>query len=820
MKKRIIAVITSLSIIIASVVGFGAINAFGATSGDCSADGASVKWSYSALTKTLSITGTGDMKSYVAATAVPWRSFKPDCTTIKVGEGVTAIGVLAFYGFSNVTSVTLPSTLKVIKGGSLNYGAFRECTSIESIVLPEGLTEIDDLAFRDCTSLKSITIPDSVTTLGIGVFRGCTNLQTVRYGTGLTSTGVEAFYDAGVKYLTLSSSIEKIDTYSFFNCNIIDLVIPENVTSIGTRSFANNYNLLTVLVHNPNCVFEGISIAEEDPFYGATQISNQTIVFKGHSGSTTETYVNEHPHSTYVFESIDSCAHTNKHEVITLNPTCTQKGTTTQVCDKCGFVVSTSELEATGHNWQVTSTVDQSGENGHITTNSICLNCNEEKQEIEHVGWVKGYYDYENTATCDKSGYEKYHCTYPNCTQRDRIVPALAQHKVNSYNVTVAPTCTEKGEQQGTCTVCGITVTQEVAALGHSFIDDSVEDKIALDGHNYLTKRCERCNVTETTPEHQEWIEDYYTSTIREATSCSRSGLRLDTCTICSKTRLVTIPPTNDHDWYITARREPTCTADGSIAYACHNCTATKSESIEKTGHTLVLDQSVSLAPTCTTEGYNISKCSVCGYSQKDILKALGHTVDELNYTIITDPTCEENGEATSVCTVCQTEFSITLNALGHNYESVVTPIAEKPGHSLVSSICTRCKYLSGSSTQHDEWVDGNYSTRVVTAGSCTVPTTTQDTCNHCSETRVNTVPAPGHSYVFTGVTESNRLTYICSACDNQASASAVTVKAAWSSTYINTKPGDTRLGYQFDVINDGILNAKDYAYLVQLSKK
>ena len=818
-KKRVISIVVALALIVTSLLCFGVSNAFGATSGDCSESGSRVKWSYDASTTTLTFTGTGAIKNSYIASTVPWKSVKADVTTVVVNEGITQIGRVCFYEFSALTSVSLPSTLTSIKGGSLNYGAFRECTALEKITLPESLTEIDDMAFRGCISLKSITIPDSVTTLGTGVFRDCTNLQTVKFGTGLTSTGTETFLDAGVKNITFSSTITKVGNYSFKNCKVISVEFPEKISTIGVRAFANNYFLQDVTVNNANTLFDGVSIAEEDPFYGSTQVSNQQVIFKGHKGSTTEVFVTDHPNSSYVFESIDACDHTSTHEVITLQPTCTEKGTTTQVCDECSFVVSTAELPAAGHSWVVDETLDQSAENGHIITNSTCSSCGEQKQEIEHVGWVQGFYDYSNTSTCEKAGIETYHCTFDGCTQRDKITPVLASHKVSEYTVTKEPTCTEKGEQQGVCSVCGITVTQEIAALGHTFETTNIDDQTAVDGHNYETNTCTRCGYEETSPVHVEWLEGYYTSVTRESSSCSRPGVSLDTCTICSKTRLAEIPATGEHVWYETSRREPTCTADGSISYACENCTATKTEKIEKLGHQLVLDETNSVAPTCTTAGYNIWKCSVCGSSQTDVLNATGHTPDELNYTIIADADCVNDGSATSICTICGEEFEITLAALGHNYEDVVTPIEDKPGHSLVVQTCTRCGSKGEQSTRHDEWMDGYYSTKVVTEGSCTVARVTQDTCDLCGTTRTNTQTAPGHKYSFTGLNGNGRLTYLCSVCNGTTTASPAAVKASWSSVYINTKPEDTRLGYQFDVVNDGIINAKDYSYLSRLNK-
>ena len=59
--------------------------------------------------------------------------------------------------------------------------AFRGCTGLTSIVIPEGITSIGSSAFSGCTGLTSITISASVTSIRPAVFDGCTNLTSVTF---------------------------------------------------------------------------------------------------------------------------------------------------------------------------------------------------------------------------------------------------------------------------------------------------------------------------------------------------------------------------------------------------------------------------------------------------------------------------------------------------------------------------------------------------------------------------------------------------------------------------------------------------------------
>lgn len=60
-------------------------------------------------------------------------------------------------------------------------GAFQDCTTLTSVVIPDGVTEIQDNAFQGCTSLKTVTIPASVTLLRNCAFDNCPNLHSVYF---------------------------------------------------------------------------------------------------------------------------------------------------------------------------------------------------------------------------------------------------------------------------------------------------------------------------------------------------------------------------------------------------------------------------------------------------------------------------------------------------------------------------------------------------------------------------------------------------------------------------------------------------------------
>ena len=73
--------------------------------------------------------------------------------------------------------------------------AFSDCSSLESIIIPDSVTSIGEYAFDYCSSLESIIIPDSVTSIGEGAFYDCLSLTSITIPNSVTSIGENAFYD-------------------------------------------------------------------------------------------------------------------------------------------------------------------------------------------------------------------------------------------------------------------------------------------------------------------------------------------------------------------------------------------------------------------------------------------------------------------------------------------------------------------------------------------------------------------------------------------------------------------------------------------------
>lgn len=108
--------------------------------------------------------------------------------SIILPSGMTKINNPGFAGCTNLASVTLPETLETIGGK-----AFKGCSSLKSIIIPNSVTSISGIAFDSCMALTYVKLPDGITALNDSTFRGCTALPTVTVPASVATIGSECF---------------------------------------------------------------------------------------------------------------------------------------------------------------------------------------------------------------------------------------------------------------------------------------------------------------------------------------------------------------------------------------------------------------------------------------------------------------------------------------------------------------------------------------------------------------------------------------------------------------------------------------------------
>lgn len=104
-------------------------------------------------------------------------------------------------------SVTIEATYNGVAVTKIGDNAFKGCTSLTEIVIPDSVTAIGNSAFEDCSGFEAFVIPDTVTSIGKNAFLNCTGLTSVTIGSGVTSIGDGAFdYSTALNSITFNGT--------------------------------------------------------------------------------------------------------------------------------------------------------------------------------------------------------------------------------------------------------------------------------------------------------------------------------------------------------------------------------------------------------------------------------------------------------------------------------------------------------------------------------------------------------------------------------------------------------------------------------------
>ena len=196
---------------------------------------------------------------------------------------VKGIGDNAFKDCTGIESITIPDSVT-----SIGSNAFEGCANLKSVTIGKGLTSISNKAFKDCNELRNIyyvgdvagwcgisglgylmsfsrtlyiggkkveanlTIPATVTNIGDNAFYGCTALRSLTISNGVTSIGEDAFfYCNGLTSVNIPGSVTSIGDSAFNSCSrLTSIKIPDSVTNIGSNAFYGCSELSSIEISN------------------------------------------------------------------------------------------------------------------------------------------------------------------------------------------------------------------------------------------------------------------------------------------------------------------------------------------------------------------------------------------------------------------------------------------------------------------------------------------------------------------------------------------------------------------------------------------
>ena len=791
-------------------------------------------------TGVLSITGGSYMYNYDnGANKSPFNG-NALIKTVVADNGTYSIGDYAFYGCTELTSVTLGHSVYFI-GAS----AFENCSALTEIDIETCTNTIKDNAFSGCNALDTVLYSgtdDDWYAVAIGSgneplleakpqspirtgdcgenatytynretgelvisgtgdmgdytydpspFDGNSDITSVVIEGGITSVGNHAFTDCdGIKEVTMENGVTSIGAYAFENCDALESVtLPDTITSIDEYAFDGASDTFTIY---SSCalgsLIDGVtngtnrtwSKTHGDPMPEVKEdIIDPTCTTDGSYTSITRCSVcNEELFKDTV--TVDALGHEYMEQFVQ-EPTCTQDGYTSYACIRCGnsydgdlipMIPHTPGEEVAENEVEVTCMT--SGSYDKVTYCSMCgTELSRETVFTEPLG-----HDFTvqfiQEPTCTSQGFTNYVCTRCSESYDGDYTDSLGHDYVVSET---DATCTEEGTTTYTCSRCGDTYTEAKAALGHEYVSSITEPTCTNEG--YTTYTCSRCG--------DEYTDDYVGAlghawddgVVTVEPTEFLEGIKTYTCTRCGETKIevlpnlghehsfteVETPPTCTEKGYVTIScdcgynevveyadalghdyiadvKEATCLEGGSATYTCSRCGDSYTTTTEALGHDYV---ATVFEPTCTEGGFTGYKCSRCGDMYVDsAVDALGH--DCSVWTVMIPAKCSETGVEKSLCSRCGETVLRVIDALGHDFsDTVVAPTCTNKGYT--SHTCSRC----GDSYTSDEvdalghvWNEGE----TTAVPSCETAGAKRFICTVCGESKVEEIPATGHTAV------------------------------------------------------------------------
>ena len=402
-----------------------------------------------------------------------------------------------------------------------------------------------------------------------------------------------------------------------------------------------------------------------------TEIRNKKEATCKAEGYTGDTYCTDCGAKVSSGQAIAKIDHTWDNGKVTTEATCEHTGVRTYTCSVCG---ETKEEE--------TPKTDHSYDDGTVTKKPTCIEtgiktytctvCQKTKtEEIPATGHQHTEIRNKKEATCKAEGYTgDMYCK--DCGEKlsdGKTIAKTTEHTWDAGKVTKAATCTEKGVKTYTCTVCGATKTEEIAATGHQHTEvrNKVEATCTKEGYSGDVY-CTDCGTKLSSGTEIARKAHEYEERERNEANCKRNGYILFVCKVCGDEKREVLPKTDHQHTEIRNKEEATCTEGGYTGDTyCTDCGEKLSSGKETpaTGH-IHIGYLGKKEATCENDGYTgDAYCKDCGITLKigKNIPALGHTWEKKS---VIAPTYTKKGTITYICKRCKEKKAVTTKKLAY----------------------------------------------------------------------------------------------------------------------------------------------------------
>lgn len=214
-------------------------------------------------------------------------SYCSNLASVTLPEGLVSIGQAAFQGCSSLEAIRMPSSVETI-----DSSAFSGCTNLSTVSLREGLITIGSLAFAGCQQLEAIAIPASTEVIEPGAFarnRGLFNIDVHPENAVYSSLDgvllrreeeIAAFPEGKGGHYEIPPTITTIGRLAFYDSQLTNVTIPENVTTIESEAFQRSENLVSIDIP------DSVTFIGDWAFAGCTSLT--TARYSGGVASTSE----------------------------------------------------------------------------------------------------------------------------------------------------------------------------------------------------------------------------------------------------------------------------------------------------------------------------------------------------------------------------------------------------------------------------------------------------------------------------------------------------------------------------------------------------
>ncbi len=436
-------------------------------------------------------------------------------TDITIPDDITAIMDSTFRGCDSLTSVSIPNSVT-----SIGEYAFNDCDNLASVIIPDSVTSIASYAFSHCVKLSIVSIGSGLNAIGDYAFAYCENLSHVAVDADIVEFTSNAFnetayykdnanWDSGALYVgnhlihaenpvseefVVRDNTRTIASNAFLNTGIVSITIPNSLAYIGEDAFEGCGQLSRVYINdiaawcniefanhisNPHCYATELYIKGElvtditlpnsitnikaHTFYGCDSIASiaipDSVTIFGFRAFCFCTNLTNIKIPTSVTE-IRDCAFQNcfKLKNITIPNSVTTLGASVfSNCINLANVVVPESVTALGefafYGCQSLSFVAVLNQNCEIDSNTHQVFGDKEKVTV---------CGYANSTAQEYAEANAYSFMTIDC--------ANDAHCYIDDGASSA-TCTENGKQKKTCFICGNSITQDIEATGHNYID-------------------------------------------------------------------------------------------------------------------------------------------------------------------------------------------------------------------------------------------------------------------------------------------------------------------------------------------------------------